>query len=145
MSEHERTIRVAVPAGNVFQYVSSVSNLPSFVPHLRQIREDENDHIFGVAELDGRRYEMSGFFRADEANRRLDWESDGTPGYRGWLQVRPDGGDRSNVTVHLSMRGAASETLPDRPELAGERIERSLDGVLDSLRRTLEQSASRPA
>ncbi len=142
MSEHEKTITVHVPPERAFRYLSSVSNLPSFVPHVESVREDENDHIFGVANLDGRRYEMSGFFRADEANCRLDWESDGTPGYRGWLQIEPAGRDESRVTVHLSMRGAAAETPPPEPGLAGGRVERSLQAVMNSLRDTLEQKTA---
>ncbi len=142
MSEHERTITVGVAPENAFQYLSSVSNLPSFVPHLRELREDENDHVFGIAEMEGRRWEMSGFFRADEANCRLDWESDGTPGYRGWLQIAPAGNKQSRITVHLSMRSAAAEVPPPHPGLAPDRIERSLDEVVGKLRDVLEHQAT---
>ncbi len=142
MSEHERTITVGVPAENAFRYLSSVSNLPSFVPHLKELREDENDHVFGIAEMEGNRWEMSGFFRADEANCRLDWESDGTPGYRGWLQIAPEGEGRCRVTVHISMRGAASEEAPPHPGLAADRIEQRLDDVTGSLRDVLEHQAT---
>ncbi|HZU26577.1 MAG TPA: SRPBCC family protein [Bryobacteraceae bacterium] len=145
MSEHERTISVDVPAEEAFRFLSSISNLPSFVPHMRSLREDEHDHVFGIAEMDGRRYEISGFFRADEANCRLDWESDGTPGYRGWLQISPEG-NGSRITVHLSMLSAAAETPPEHAGHAGERIERGLDGVLDTMRKRLEEAhAGMPA
>lgn len=140
MSEHERTITLKVPREEVFRYVSSVSNLSSFVPHLKNLREDENDHVFGIAEFDGRRYEVSGFFRADEANWRLDWEADGTPGYSGWMQIDADGANRSRATVHLSMRGAAAETPPSHAGLAPERIERSLDSVLETMRHQVEDA-----
>src|SRR5581483_535545 len=113
MSEHERTISVDASPDEAFRYLSSVSNLTDFVPHLRNIREDEDDHVFGIVDFGGgRQQEVSGFFRADEANRRLDWESDGTPGYSGWLTIEPEGGNRSRVTIHISMRGAAAETGP---------------------------------
>lgn len=139
MSEHEQTITVDVSPEEAFRYLSAVSNLPQYVPHLRSVHEEETDHIFGIAEFDGRRYEMSGFFRADEANCRLDWESDGTPDYRGWLQITPDG-DGSRITVHLSMRGAAAETPPPNAGLAGERIQRSLGAVLDTIRKKLQEA-----
>ncbi len=142
MSEHERTVTAHVPPENAFRYLSSVSHLPEFVPHLREIREEENDHVWGTAEMEGKRFEVSGFFRTDEASRRLDWESDGTPGYRGWMTIQPAGTDQSRITVHLSMRSAASETPPPHPGLAPERIERDLENAIGKLRETLERQAA---
>jgi hypothetical protein len=134
MSEHERTVAVGVSRDSAFRYLSSVANLSSFVPHLRDIHEDESNHVCGVAELEGKRREMSGFFRADEANSRLDWESDGTPGYRGSLRIEPDGKNRSRITAHLSLEGAA--------ELPAERVERDLERVVGRMRDVLEQKAA---
>jgi uncharacterized membrane protein len=145
MSEHERTVTVYVSPEEAFRYLSSVSNLPNFVPHLREVREDEEDHVFGIVDFgDGHRSEVSGFFRTDEAALRLDWESDGTPGYRGWLQIVPEGTARSRITVHISMRSAASETPPPDAGLAGERIERTFDAVLRAMQEGLE-SRNTPA
>ncbi len=139
MSEHEKTMEVRASAEETFRYVSSVSNLSEFVPNLEAVREDEENHVFGIMSWgDGRRNEVSGFFRADEAHLRLDWESDGTPQYQGWLQIVPEGSDRAWITVHISMTGAATEVPPGEPGLAGERIERSLDGSLRAIRDALE-------
>lgn len=141
MSEHERAITVNVPPREAFRYLSSVSNLPEFVPGLRVIREDGNDHVFGALDTgNGREREVSGFFRADEANLRCDWESDGTPGYRGWLQISPEGA-RSRITVHISMP-AASENPPAEPGLAGDRIERGFDSALRIIERALGGSTA---
>jgi hypothetical protein len=87
MSEHERSTRVNVPAEAAFRVVSSLDSIPQFVPHIKEIREDHADEIFGVAEVDGRRWEFSGFFRVSPETRRIDWGSDGTPGYRGWMEM----------------------------------------------------------
>jgi hypothetical protein len=133
MSEHERTTMVNASAEEAFRYLSSVSNLTDFVPHLRNLREDEPDHVRGAVDFgEGRRHDVSGFFRADPANLRLDWESDGTPDYRGWLQIVP-AGRKARVTVHISMRGAASEEAPADPGLAGDRIERAFDSVMRAI------------
>jgi len=141
MSEHERTISVKAPAQEVFQYVSSVSNLSDFVPYLEAVREDEENHVFGIVNWgDGRRNEVGGFFRVDEANRRLDWESDGTPEYQGWMQLAAEGRDRTRITVHISMPAAAMEVPPTEAGLASDRIERSLDGSLRSIRDAVEHS-----
>jgi uncharacterized membrane protein len=133
MSEHERTTMVNASAQEAYRYLSSVSNLPDFVPHLRNVREDEQDHVRGTVDFgEGNRQDVSGFFRADPANLRLDWESDGTPGYRGWLQIVPDG-EKARITVHISMRGAASEGAPADAGLAGDRIERGFDSVIRAI------------
>jgi uncharacterized membrane protein len=138
MSEHERTIIVQVPSGEAFHYLSSVSNLPEFVPHLSEIREDEENHVRGTVDVGGgHRQEVSGFFRADHSNLRLDWESDGTPGYRGWLRIVPENGDSSRITVHISMQGAASEEAPREAGLAGDRMERGFDSVMREVERVL--------
>lgn len=138
MSEHEKSITVSATPEEAFRYLSSVSNLTSFVPHLRMVREDEDGHIFGMADIAGHHQEISGFFRADEANCRLDWESDGTPGYRGWLQISPNA-KGCQITVHISMLSAAGEGIPDRPGLAGERIEREFGRVLETVRQRVEE------
>ena len=138
MSEHERTTTFDVSAQEAFRYLSSVSNLPKFVPHLREVTEDENEHVVGTVDFgDGRQAEVSGFFRADPAALRLDWESDGTPGYSGWLQIIPESSERSRVTIHISMRSAAAEAAPPDAGFAGERIERSFDAVLGAIRQGL--------
>jgi len=144
MSEHERTIMVNARPLDAFRYLSSVSNLPDFVPHLSRLREEEDGHVFGVADRgDGQQREVSGFFRPDEADLFIGWESDGTPGYRGWLQVAPDAGDRSRITVHISMRGAAEETPPVDHGIASERIEREFDDVMRKLQRAVESETAR--
>jgi len=139
MSEHERTFTVNAPQDETYRYLSSVDNLPDFVPHLESLREEEDEHVFGVANFgEGRRVEVSGFFRAYPAECRLDWESDGTPGYRGWLTIDPDGKERSRVTVHIAMPSAAAEVPPPDPGLAGDRVERAFDGVVRAIQETIE-------
>ncbi len=139
MSEHERTFTVNAPPEEAFRYLSSVDNLPDFVPYLESLRAEEDDHVFGIAEYgEGRRAEVSGFFRADAAERRLDWESDGTPGYRGWLRIEPERLERSRITVHISMPSGASEVPPPDPGIAGERVEREFDSVIRAIQETIE-------
>jgi uncharacterized membrane protein len=141
MTEHERTFTVHVSAEEAFQYLSSVDHLPDFVPYLRSLREEEDDHVFGVLDFgEGRRGEASGFFRAYPAERRLDWESDGTPGYRGWLRIEPEGADRARITAHISMPGGAAEVPPRDAGLAGDRVERAFDSVVRAIQETLEHT-----
>ncbi|HLH18080.1 MAG TPA: SRPBCC family protein [Bryobacteraceae bacterium] len=140
MSGHERTFTVKAPPEEVWRYLSSVSNLPDFVPYLESMREDEPGHVFGICNYgEGRRTEVSGFFRTDEMNRRLDWESDGTPQYSGWLEIRPEGREQSSITVHIEMPSAASEVPPPEAGLAGDRLERAFDSVVHTIQEKLER------
>lgn len=140
MSEHERTIDLNVSPQEAYDFLSSLDSLPRFLPHIREIRPEEDDHIFALAKIDGRRYEMSGYFRATPSERRVEWGSDGTPDYAGWLKV-DDGRDRnsSRLTVHISMRSAASEKPPPHPGLASRRIEEDLPRIVESIRRALDE------
>jgi uncharacterized membrane protein len=140
MSEHERTIDLQTAPEETFRYLSSLDNLPRFLPHISEIRLEEDSHVVAFADIDGKRYEMNGFFRPSPSERRIDWGSDGTPEYRGWLRV--DSGattHSSRLVVHISMRSAASEEPPPHPGLAGRRIEAQFTNVLDSIRHALEQ------
>jgi hypothetical protein len=141
MSEHERTITVNVSANDAFQYLSSVSNLPDYLPLLSKVEEDEDEHVSGMADLgEGRWREVSGFFRPDESTLTINWESDGTPGYRGRMDITPESANRSRITVHISMLGAAAETPPPHPALGSDRIERMFDSVMRSVEDALERN-----
>jgi len=144
MSEHERTITVNVPANDAFRYLSSVSNLPDYLPVLSEVEEDEDDHVSGMADLgEGRRREVSGFFRPDESTLTINWESDGTSGYRGRMDITPESANKSRITVHISMLSAASEAPPPHPALASDRIERMFEGLMRSVEDALERNAER--
>jgi uncharacterized membrane protein len=139
MSEHERTFTVNAPPEEVFRYLSSVDNLPDFVPHLQSLRQEEDDHVFGIADLGGgRRVEVSGFFRVYTAEHRMDWESDGTPDYRGRLRIEPESGDRARVTVHISMPSGTAKVAPPNAGFAGDRIEREFDSVIRAIQEAIE-------
>jgi uncharacterized membrane protein len=140
MSEHERTIDLQASPSEVFRYLSSVGSLPRFLPHIEEIRPEQDSHVVAFANVEGKRYEMNGFFRPNPADRRIEWGSDGTPDYRGWLRVGAGAGSAgSRLTVHISLRSAASEETPPQPGLAGRRIESEFDKVMDSIRRAVEQ------
>ena len=139
MSEHERTFTVNAPPEEAFRYLSSIDNLPDFVPYLQSLRAEADEHVFGIADFgEGRRAEVSGFFRTDAAEHRLDWESDGTPGYHGWLRIEPERGERARITVHISMPDGIAEVPPPDPGFAGERVEREFDSVIRAIQEAIE-------
>jgi uncharacterized membrane protein len=133
MSDHQRTIFLPIPADEAFRFLSNVSNLATFLPHMKSLKEDKKDHVSAVVELEGKRQEVSGLFRADTAERRLDWGSDGASGYRGSLQIVPCGANDSRITVHISLNAQTASGLTD------EKIEREFDGALSRLVKVLEE------
>ena len=140
MSEHERKIDLETGPDETFRYLSSLDNLPRFLPQISEIRPEQDSHVVAFAQIDGKRYEMSGFFRPSLSDRRIDWGSDGTPEYRGWLRVDPGANSHtSQLTIHISMRSAASEEAPPQAGLAGRRIESQFEHVLESIRQAVDQ------
>jgi uncharacterized membrane protein len=136
MSEHERTFTVEAPPDEAFRYLSSVSNLADFVPYLQSLRQEEDERVFGTADLGGgRRAEVSGFLHVHPAEYRMEWESEGKPGYHGWLSIERERGEQARIRVHISMPGGAS--APADAGFAGERIEREFDRVVRAIQETL--------
>lgn len=131
MHEYQGIIDIKATPDEIFRFVSSVSDLPTFVPHIREARLDEDSHVFAVGEIAGRRYEFDGYFRVTPEEKRVDWGSDGTPPYRGWLQVR-EAGDGARLEVHLFLD-------VERPD---ESPERALDDVLLTIRHRIEDEGA---
>jgi hypothetical protein len=139
MCDLERTIVVIAPAREAFRRLSSVGNLPDCVPQLLHIGVEQDDHVFGMADLgNGAPREVSGFFRADIANLRLDWESDGTPCHRGWLKIIPDGPRLSRITVHLSLPGSPTLVSPIDGRWQADNLEAGFDRALREIQRAIE-------
>jgi len=125
----ERKLELNAPPEQVFRFLSSIHNLPQFLPWIRQIRQEPDDHVWGIAEERGRRRELNGYFRPTEESRRIDWGSDGVPMYRGWLQVSEAGGGRSELTIHLEHEGLRM-------------MDQRVNQVLGAIRRLVEQEGA---
>ena len=105
--QHEHTEHVAAPADAVFAAIADLRNLPRFVPQMTAVRQGDGDRVDVDARYEGREQHGEAAFHADEAQRRIEWSA--TSGYRGWMQVDPDG-DGSRLTLFLdSPHGAATD------------------------------------
>ena len=131
MHEYKGMIDIKASPEQVFRFLSSVGNIRDFLPHIKEARLDEESHVFAVGEIGGRRYEFDGYFRVTPENKRIDWGSDGTPPYRGWLEVR-EAGDAARLEVHLFMD-------VERPDQSAER---ALDDVLLTIRHRIEDEGA---
>jgi hypothetical protein len=66
-----------------------------------------NDRVEVDARYHGREQHGEATFHADDAPRRIEWSS--PSGYRGWMEVAPDG-DGSRLTLFLNtLHGSESD------------------------------------
>lgn len=96
--EHEHTEHVAAPPEKVFNAISDPANLPRFVPQMTAVRGAGEERLEVDARYEGKSQHGEVYFRADASGRRIEWGSES--GYRGWLQVDPDG-EGSRLTLYL--------------------------------------------
>jgi hypothetical protein len=139
MAEYERSRLVQASPDEVFAFVSDASNLATFLPTVDTVEPQAEGRVEVHGEVRGRTYEDDGWFRVDDARRRIEWGADeGT--YSGWLTVSGADG-AAQVVAHLSFAPyitpsgrPISEELADEPDP----IEQSLEAALDSLRNLME-------
>jgi hypothetical protein len=139
MAEYERSRVVQASPEDVFAFVSDASNLATILPTVDTVEPQAEGRVEVHGEVRGRSYEDDGWFRVDEARRRIEWGADeGT--YSGWLTVSGEDG-AAQVVAHLSF---ASYVMPSGRPISGEPadepdpIEQSLEAALDSLRNLME-------
>jgi carbon monoxide dehydrogenase subunit G len=96
--EHVHSEHVAAPPDRVFAALADPGELAQFVPQLTSIRHGDGDRVEVEARYEGRTQRGEAYFRADEAERKIEWGTSG--GYRGWMQVVADG-EGSMLTLGL--------------------------------------------
>ena len=139
MAEYERSRLVLASPEDVFAFVSDASNLATILPTVEAVERQAEDRVAVHGEVGGRSYEDDGWFRVDEARRRIEWGADERT-YSGWLTVADEDGG-AQVVAHLSF---APYVTPSGRPISGEPandpdpIEQSLEAALDSLRNLME-------
>jgi hypothetical protein len=130
---------VQAPPDDVFAFVSDVRNMATFLPTVETAQLQPEGRVRVRGEVEGHAFEDDGWFRVDEARRRLEWGSD-EHDYSGWLTVAAANGG-SQVVAHLSLPPYVTESgrpLTGAPSGASDQVERSLEAALDSLRNLME-------
>lgn len=121
--EHEHTDFVAASPERVFSALADVANLPRYVPQLTDAERLDGDKVKIRARYEGHTQEGEAWFRADHAERRIEWGSPGTD-YRGWISVNPEK-DGSRLTLFLAT-------------VHGDAPDSEVMGTLDAIRRLVE-------
>ena len=135
MAEYERSRVVQASPDDVFAFVSDPSNLATFLPTVDTVEPQAEGRVEVHGEVRGRTYEDDGWFRVDEARRRIEWGADERT-YSGWLTVAEENGG-AQVVAHLSFAPYVTPTgrpITGEPADEPESIDQSLEAALDSLR-----------
>lgn len=128
MPDYEKSMMMEVPAAQVFDFVTDVSNMPSYLPTTRNAQQQGAERVRVQGEAKGHQYDSDGYLRKDDRSMRMEWGADERH-YKGWLQVEEHGG-HSHVTVHLSF--ADQQGIPAR------NIEEGLEKALQSIKNHVE-------
>ena len=106
MADYEHADDVPAGADELFAYLSDVRNLPKYFARMTSARPVESEAVHTTARLEegeGGPAEVEGeaWFRVHDAEKRLEWGSEGPSGYRGELDVTGDAsGSRVAVRLH---------------------------------------------
>jgi hypothetical protein len=139
MAEYERSRLVQASPDDVFEFVSNPNNLATFLPTVDTVEPQAEGRVEVHGEVRGRSYEDEGWFRVDEARRRIEWGADERT-YSGWLSVAADDAG-AQVVAHLSFAPYVTPSgrpIMGEPETDPDSIEQSLEAALDSLRNLME-------
>lgn len=136
MGEYEHKTTVNSRAQQVFDFVSTIDNLPQYLPTVTDAMPQGGERVRVQGEAAGHRYDSDGFYHVDKSLRRIEWGSDGENRYRGWLEVRNHGEDTTaTVIVHLSfepnpvMSKSFEQQSGDRDRTIQEGLENALQSI----------------
>ena len=90
MGDHSGSADVGAPAGQLFGYLSDISNLPRYFTAMTSAEPAGQDEVHVVADVAGITREGEAWFRVDRERRHLEWGSEGPDNYHGYLDITGD-------------------------------------------------------
>lgn len=150
MQEYEKTKRIGAPAGATFAWLSDVSNLPHYLPPVKEaaLTGESSPEVPGGRKVwmkveipDRYETEGEGYFSVDEDSRLMQWGAEWGRDYSGWLTVEENGSAESAVTVHLNF-GPRSVEEEDADVEEGA-FEEGIENTLESIRRQIEEGSGK--
>ena len=151
MKEYEKAKQINAPAGATFAWLSDVSNLPHYLPPVKEatLTEESSSDVPGQRKVwmkveipDRYETEGEGYFSVDEDSRRMEWGAEWGRDYSGWLTVSEDGSAESTVTVHLNFGPRSAE---EEEDTGGDPdpFEEGIENTLESIRRQIEEGSGK--
>jgi uncharacterized protein YndB with AHSA1/START domain len=131
VAEFEAERGMPADAQAVFEVVSDLDHLGEWLPTQVEVRPVREGEVH--AQVEQRQVDVDGLVRVRPEQLRVEWGSEQSPDYAGWLQVEHAGEGRSSVVLHLSFLGHQPETRPHGH--AREELQTWLADGLDRLER----------
>ena len=126
MAEYRHQRDMQADPDRLFDYLSDVSHLPEYFSRMTKAEQVDDEEVRTQAVLDPddgsgpRQVEGTAWFEVDQAERRLQWGSEGDNDYYGEIAVAPGlaGGSRVTLSLHTSsghegIDEAIAETLDE--------------------------------
>jgi uncharacterized protein YndB with AHSA1/START domain len=129
MAEFEAERRMPADAEAVFAIVGDLSRLGEWMPTPIGVRPTGDGEV--RADVEPRNVHADGLVGVRPEQLRLEWGSEDSPDYAGWLQVEHAEPGHSSVVLHLSFLGDQPETR--RHGTAGDEVRGWLDDALARL------------
>ena len=120
--EHVHSEHIAADPDRVFAALAEPDNLVRLVPQITKIEPQAGDRVEVEARYEGHTQRGEAYLRADDAERKLEWGTEG--GYRGWMKIDPDG-DGAMLTLGLHTTHV-------------DHADRDVGATLDAIRRLVE-------
>lgn len=133
MAEFEAERRMPAEAEAVFAIVGDLDRLPEWMPEPVGVRPTGDGEVH--ADVAARDVHADGLVGVRPEQLRLEWGSEDSPDYAGWLQVQHAEPGHSSVTLHLSFLGDQPETRRHGP--AADEVRAWLDDALERLERVV--------
>lgn len=110
VAEFEAERAMPADAQAVFEVVANLDILTEWLPSQVDVRPVGEGEVH--AQVEQRHVDVDGLVRVRPEQLRVEWGSEATPDYAGWLQVEHADPGRSSVVLHLSFLGHQPETRP---------------------------------
>jgi uncharacterized protein YndB with AHSA1/START domain len=108
MAEFEVERRMPADAEAVFTIVGDLDRLPEWMPPAVGVRPTGDGEVH--ADVGSRGVHSDGLVGVRPEQLRVEWGSEDSPDYAGWLQVYHAEPGHSSVSLHLSFLGDQPET-----------------------------------
>ncbi|RKS68051.1 polyketide cyclase/dehydrase/lipid transport protein [Motilibacter peucedani] len=136
--EHSRVLPAS--AEQVFAVASDITRMARWLPTTDLVEQDSPNHLHVEGERSSRHYEGDGVFDVSPDQLRVEWGSDRTGDYAGWLQVHHQADEASaEVVLHLSFLDELDEDY--RRKGRGEAVEQEMTDALERLEAEVRGSA----
>jgi uncharacterized protein YndB with AHSA1/START domain len=132
MAEFEAERRMPADAETVFAVAGDLDRLPEWLPPAVDIVALDRGEVH--ADVEPRDVHADGLVGVRPEQLRVEWGSEHTPDYAGWLQVQHADAGHSSVTLHLSFLGHQPET---HSGAEADEVRRWLDDALANLERVV--------